>query len=102
MKLTIILADPEASEAVEIDGRDRRAFERIGRKALGFPQAGSMKDAVAAAPESYMIWLAYHALAVRGQRKEFGDWNAFEARVVTAEAEDTEEDILGDPTSPAT
>ncbi len=105
MKLTVRLADPDGEEIVDIDGRDRRAFERYGRKATGLPLTGSLKDCIVSAPELYSAWLCYNALVVRGKRTEFGRWEEFEARViecVTDEDIDELEGVFGDPTTPAT
>lgn len=104
MKLTVRLADPEAVEIVEVDGRDRRAFERFGRRALGLPATGTIREVILSAPELYSAWLGYNALVTRGKRTEFGKWEDFEARVLECTTEDIDEaeGIFGDPTTPAT
>jgi hypothetical protein len=102
MKAGITLCDPEESLAVEIDARDRRAWEVKGRKACGLP-AGPLRDVIREAPETYVAWIAWHAAAVRGGRKDLGDFAAFDARLAEVSDFDAGEDeLLGDPTGPAT
>lgn len=94
MKATVILADPEERHEVEIDGRDRRAFERAIPK-LDLP-VRAVKDVAGACPETYVAFLAWHALTRGGLDLTFP---AFETRLV--EVIGVSQDATEDPTMPA-
>jgi len=94
MKATIHLVEPETAYPVDIDARDRRAFERAGRVQLGKIALGSLKEVVASIPETYTLWLAWHALQRSGVAL---DWETFEDRVVEVESTDNGE-MEADPT----
>ena len=59
MKVEIVLTD--RTVPVEIDARDRRAFEVIGRPALGLNKDVALASIPSLAPESYVLWLSWHA-----------------------------------------
>jgi hypothetical protein len=103
MKLSIELVDPTETLAVEVDGRDRRAFELLGAKALGLPAGLSLQTATQAYPENYLLWLGWHAATKRGERQDLGAWDTFTDRVAEVEPEEHAgaADDLGDPTRPA-
>lgn len=97
MKVLVLLSDPESRLPVEIDARDRRAFERDGTAALKLK--GQLKDIIHAAPETYVAWLAWHALTRTGALNI--PWTSFDKRLVAVENEDEQDDVegeLGDPT----
>jgi hypothetical protein len=97
VKATVVLCDPEEQFPVVIDGRDRRAFERR-RDALGF-SPGPIKDAAAEAPETYVAFLAWHALsrvADVGEFDSFNDRRLVEVVDLTPDSSDEP-----DPTRPA-
>lgn len=81
----------------DVDARDRRAFEKTGYRDLGIAQRIAIKEVIALQPESYMAWLAWHAL-VRDGRKE--SWVEFEPKVISVVLNDVveTEDALADPT----
>lgn len=96
MKINVTLADPEEQVLTEVDARDRRAFERRGRKELSLPLNGSLQDVVQANPETYLAWLAWNSLVRAGGAARWAD---FEARVVATELVDAGEgNPFGDPT----
>jgi hypothetical protein len=99
IKTTLYLADPEEQVVVEVDGRDRRAFEMKGRKDFGLPPFGDLQAQIKSMSESWMAWLCWHALVVRGGQSQFGDWEQFEARLVGVEPD--EQATGDDPTQPA-
>lgn len=97
------LADPDEEVRVEVDARDRLAFEKVGRKEAGLPQNGPLADAIAWAPETYGIWLCWHASArLHGPN---GSFTQFQGRVTGVTLEMSEQEArasgLGNPTSPA-
>ena len=101
MKLTLHLADPEETLVVDMDARDRRAFERAGYKGIGM--TSNTQDGVKARPENWLSWVSWHAL----HRQNLTDqsYDEFEARLVETERDDDDADDgagLGDPTGPAT
>lgn len=98
MKATVHLADPEEQLVVEIDGRDRRAFEILGRRDLGLPQ-GPLQDQIKANAESWMAWVSWHA-ARRADLATAEKWPAWNARLVAVEPDQDTLDTL-DPTPPA-
>jgi hypothetical protein len=104
MKIRLTLDGPEEVVAVDVDARDRRAFERAGATAVGLKRSGSdfLTDVRSQMPETYSIWLAWHALAKRGGRTDLGTFDEFDARVADMDTDDaaTPSD-LGDPTQPA-
>lgn len=85
------LAEPEESYPIEIDGRDRRAFEREARRELGPTINGPLQDVIRSMPETYLLWLAWHALKRGGTAIPWAD---FEARTVLVESEDDEEELV--------
>ena len=96
MKATILLDGPEERIPVEIDARDRRAFERLARRDLGKVAEGALSDVIRAIPETYMAWCAWHAWTRDGARYSWPDAEKRIARVVVEdEAEET-----ADPTQP--
>lgn len=97
MKATVHLVDPEDRIAVEVDARDRRSFERIAKRDLGRVADGPLKEVIGAIPETYILWLAWHALAIRTKAIDL-TWPDFEARTVEVEVEDDEEEAETDPT----
>jgi hypothetical protein len=104
MRITVRLADPDDELETVVDARDRRAFERSGRTALGLAGNASLADAVAAAPESYVAWVAWHALRRQLGRERVDTFGAFEARIVETitHADGTGDALLPDPTGRAT
>lgn len=96
MKLTVRLAEPEAEYTVDVDARDRRAFERDAGGQLKLPKGGSLRDVVNALPETYVAWLAWHALTVRGSTLSLG-WPQFDERLVEV-VNDGDGDAAPDPT----
>ena len=99
-KATVYLADPEEQIAVEVDGRDRRAFEMTGRKDLGLPPFGDLQAQIKSMSESWMAWLCWHALAVRGGDSSYGTFEAFAGRLVAVDP-DSNAEAADDPTRPA-
>jgi hypothetical protein len=103
MRVTVTLVDPDETFDVDNDARDRRAFERVGARALG--QTGRQVDVMASLPETYLTWVTWHAATRRGNRADLGSFDEFEQRVIQIqphpEAPDAEADGLGDPTRPA-
>lgn len=97
MKINVDLADPEEHMLTEIDARDRRAFERRGRKELGLPLNGTLQEVVQANPETYLTWLAWHSL-VRGNGLK-QPYAEFESRVLGTELLDAGGNPFGDPTA---
>jgi hypothetical protein len=98
-KATIHLADPEEQVVVEVDGRDRRAFEIKGRRDLGLPH-GDLQAQIKAAAESWMAWVCWHAATRTGE--PVGSWAEFDARLVAVEPDDDGGDSSdADPTRPA-
>jgi len=95
-KATVHLADPEESLVVEVDGRDRRAFEVRGRRDLGLPM-GELQEQIKAAAESWMAWVCWHAAKRDGLA--VGTWQEFDARLVGVEPD--EDSLPPDPTRPA-
>ena len=95
MKVTVVLENEE--HRVEVDARDRRAFERLARADIGpsFPK-GSLRDVVQTIPETYLAWLAYHATKRAGYLGEI-TWVEFERQLLEVQAETEEGDGL-DPT----
>lgn len=93
MKVTLTLLDPEESVIVEFDSRDRRAFERAGYKALGL--SGPLQDAIQRIPDSYVTWLAWHALKRQGMTTE--SFDVFDGRLVDMDPEGEESET--DPTA---
>lgn len=96
-KATIVLVDPEERHVVEIDSRDRRAFEVVGRRDLGKELAGMpLTEVLRAVPETYAAWLAWHALT----RTKTIDtpWPEFSERFLEAQGWADEPEL--DPTSP--
>jgi hypothetical protein len=96
-KATVHLADPEQQIVVEVDGRDRRAFEIKGRRDLGLPQA-DLQTQIKSAAESWMAWVCWHAAKRDGA--EVGSWAEFDARLVGVEPEE-DDPVPMDPTKPA-
>lgn len=102
MRLLIEFEGNPAPVGVDIDARDRRAFEKSGFRDIGVSQRAPIRDIAAAQPETYTTWLAWHAMVRSGATVErYAD---FEARVVALREEDADDaaDLLGDPTAPAT
>ena len=99
MKATVHLADPEEVLVLEMDARDRRAFELRGRKDLGLNPVGDLQSQIKAVSESWMAWCCWHAAVVRGGRSDlpatYAEWDA---RLVAVVPEDTGDE---DPTGPA-
>ena len=107
MRLTATLVDPDEVLTIEIDARDRRAFERAGARAMGL--SGNLQAAIQTMPDTYLAWLAWHAAARRGDRDDLGSFDDFDARLADVASIDVDEDgeeagggELGDPTKPAT
>ena len=103
MRGVVTLADRPEPLRVEVDARDRLAFERIGRKQTGLPTSGPLQDAVATSPETYTVWLCWHAARrIHGEESSF---DGFAERVTGVELEVTAAEAraagLGDPTRPA-
>lgn len=96
--ISIVLADPDEEFTAGFDARDRRAFERDGRKALGLPAGTTLQDAVAGNPESYLVWIAWHALTRAGLTTL--TYLELEARAVKVRTE-AGDAVLPDPTKPA-
>lgn len=94
MKAEVILTDRVIP--VEIDARDRRAFEVVGRKQLGMPLSMSLAEAVKVMPESWVLWLAWHALRRNGQITQ--EFDTFNDEVMDVKAVEVGEDELPDPT----
>lgn len=104
MKAILKLDSPEEILETEIDARDRRAFERVGTKETGVPIRSTIQETVRSAPETYMGWLAWHALMRVNGKQEIGDWISFERRLISVdipEIELEEEHPFGDPTRAA-
>jgi hypothetical protein len=99
VKITLTLTDPEDQMVVDFDARDRRAFERAGYKALGL--SGPLQAAVQTIPDTYMAWLCWHAAKRAGLTDlPFDD---FDNRLLDFEPDEHDaEELLGDPTKPAT
>jgi len=81
VKVEIVLAD--RTLPVEIDARDRRAFEVIGRPALGLQRDVALDTIPKLAPESYVLWLAWHAAHREGLTTDA--FPEFEATVLEVE-----------------
>jgi len=100
-KYLVRLVDPEETLPANIDGRDRRAFEREGRHAIGLVVAPgqTLPDQLKQRPELWQTWVAWHAL--RRDKLWTDDFAAFDARcdgVTLAEGEELNSE---DPTKPA-
>ena len=96
MKVVLGLSDPEEQFTVEVDARDRRAFERAGANALGLK--GALQDEIRRIPDSYIAWLSWHA-ARRTGLIDVG-YDDFDKRLT-----DIDPDVSGvedPPTGPAT
>ena len=96
MKIQLTLTDPEETLITEFDARDRRAFERAGYRALGL--SGPLQAAVQQIPDSYVAWLAFHALKRQGVID--CSFDEFDARLVDLDPQGVD-DELPDPTEPA-
>lgn len=85
----------------DIDARDRRAFEREGRKEFGIPANVNMQEAVQGIPESYVGWLVWHSLKRLG-RKDIDSWKDFESRLIRTEPLEENAEVFDFPTQAAT
>jgi hypothetical protein len=94
MKAEIIL-DDAAPLPVEIDARDRRAFEVLGRKQLGIAASLTMTELVKVNPETYVLWLAWNAL--RRQKLLDITYAELDSRTIEVRQLDDAE-LLPDPT----
>lgn len=83
---------------IEIDARDRRAFERLARQDIPTLPTGTLRDIAAAMPETYLAWLAWHA-SKRDGRTDV-TFAAFEAELLEVKG-DGEAAELPDPTQQA-
>ena len=97
MKATVHLTDPEEHLPVEVDARDRRAFERVAKRELGAAAQGHLKDVINNIPETYVCWMAWHALTVRTRASTLS-WQDFDNRVVEVEMLEDADEM--DPTQP--
>lgn len=97
MKFTVHLADPEEVFSVDVDARDRRAFEMQSRRVFGTAADGQLRTVATSMPENYSYWCAWHALCKRGTVAL--TWEQFDARAVHLESDDSEDDDA-DPTQP--
>lgn len=87
---------------VDIDARDRRAFEREGRKEFGIPTSANMQEAVQGIPESYVGWLVWHSLKRANNRKDIDSWKDFESRLIRTEPLEENAEVFDFPTQAAT
>lgn len=101
VKATLHLADPEDQVVVEVDGRDRRAFELRGRRDFDLPPFGDLQAQIKSMSESWMGWLCWHALAVRGGQEQYGTWPEFNNRLVAVVPDEEAPQTGDDPTGPA-
>jgi hypothetical protein len=97
--ISVVLVEPDEELAADFDARDRRAFERQGRSAIGVPASTTLEAAVAGSPESYIVWIAWHALTRTGQTEL--TFKELEARTVKVHMDGDEAELLPDPTKPA-
>lgn len=102
--MRLVLADPAETFLVEVDGRDRRAAEKLVWKLLGLPVGTSMAEVYKGYPETVLAWIAWHA-ATRGGLLAL-PFRDVEPRIleVTQEDEDDDEEAnpIGDPTEAGT
>jgi len=100
--MRLVLADPAQEILVEVDGRDRRAAEKLVWKLLGLPAGTSMADIYKGYPETSLAWIAWHAAQREGLVSvPFKD---LEPRLLEVKQEDDEdeENPVADPTPAAT
>lgn len=90
MKATVRL--PTTEYVVDIDARDRRAFERQSDVAL--PPTGSLQELAQRMPETYLAWLAWHASKREGVAMS---WREFD-EVLLEVSQDEGGDDMPDPT----
>lgn len=96
MKATITLADTETM-VVDIDARDRRAWEREARSYIDNLPQGDLRTVAAAMPETYVAWLAWHACGREGLTRL--SWQTFEGQLLEVDSdEETGTGGLPDPT----
>lgn len=95
MEVKAILENKEPI-VVNIDARDRRAFEIVGRKEFGIPSNANLQDAVKGIPESYIGWLSWHAISRTNGYKE--NWQTFESQLLRVESLEEEEEVFDFPT----
>jgi hypothetical protein len=84
---------------VETDARDRRAFEVIGRPAIGLPRDAAIGDVPRLAPESYILWIAWHAATREGYTTD--SFPEFESHCVEVKDLGDEAAEIPDPTKRA-
>lgn len=96
-KATVVLCDPDERVAVQLDARDRRAFE-MARTGLGLPR-GPVKEIAAEFPDTYVGYMAWHAMK-RARNGTTPDWATFSERLADIEFIGKEDDDP-DPTKAA-
>ena len=97
-EMRLVLADPAQEILVEVDGRDRRAAEKLVWKLLGLPVGTPMTDVYKGYPETAVAWIAWHAAVREGHLN--GPFKDVEPRILEVAQEDTDEDeeAIADPT----
>lgn len=87
MKATVVLADTEPM-VVDIDARDRRAWEREARNYIDALPQGDLRAVAGAMPETYVAWLTWHACTREGLTRL--SWQAFESQLLEVDSDESD------------